>query len=483
MDEELTKAVDAVRARLYWRLVARWSLASLACVSFLAGAAFLALRLFEEKLPLWTWQGMSCAAVIWVLCVVAVLWVCRKRLPARSEIVAWLDAHSEGGGLLMAADAGEAAWTGRRVRIVTPIIRWNTWGREALLALCAVAFFLCSAFAPQRAGNIVDGKRTLDIQDETVKLEEQLETLESILEEKPEKLEEMRRLLSDIQEHNFAGDSAKTYELLDVLQERIDKEFSEYYNETMDKVLDKEKLAAALEQLSKVEETPEAVTAASELASFMSTLAESDKELSSLLKELADSGQIPSVEQLADAASQTTLTPEQQKKLAEFLQNNAERIKEKLKKMAEDMKKNGCGTCQNTAMSQSGQFDLDALKDWLDSEGEGECGASLSLALSIPGNGDNGQPSRGRGDAPLEYTNSAKEFEHNVSDVGLDGRALPDKNDSSVLKRTLVAPDQAQNETEAPVAGQLKGGKGNVKASSKPIHPQHRKEIKNYFKR
>ena len=70
-----------------------------------------------------------------------------------------------------------------------------------------------------------------------------------------------------------------------------------------------------------------------------------------------------------------------------------------------------------------------------------------------------------------------------VAHVGLDGRALPDKNDSSVLKRTLVAPDQAQNETEAAAAGQLQGGKGNVKASSKPIHPQHRREIENYFKR
>ena len=33
-----------------------------------------------------------------------------------------------------------------------------------------------------------------------------------------------------------------------------------------------------------------------------------------LLKELADSGQIPSAEQLAEAASQQTLTPEQQKR-------------------------------------------------------------------------------------------------------------------------------------------------------------------------
>ena len=482
MDEELTKAVETVKTRLYWRLVVRWSLACLACVSFLAGAVFLVLRLFEETVPLWTWTGLGVVAVLWLLCVVSMLWMCRKRLPARAEIVAWLDAHSEGGGLLMAAEAGEAAWRERRTRIVTPTIRWNTWGRETLLALCAVAFFLCSAFAPQRVNDFTGGKKTLDIQDETAKLEEQLQTLESILDEKPEKLEEMKRLLTDIQEHNFAGDSAKTYELLDVLQERIDKEFSEYFNETMDKVMDKEKLAAALEQLSKTEETPEAVTAASEIASFMSKLAESDKELGSLLKELADSGQVPSIDQLADAASQQTLTPEQQKKLAEFLQNNAESIKKKLKEMAENMKKNGCNSCQNTSMSQSAQFDLEALKEWLESEGEGQCAEALSIALSMPGMGGTGGVSRGKGDAPLEYTNTAKEFEHNTSDVGLDGLARPDNADSSVLKRTLVAP-QEQNETEAAAAGQLQGGKGNVKSSSKPIHPQHRKEIENYFKR
>ncbi len=482
MDEELTKAVEAVKTGLYWRLVVRWSLACLACVSFLAGTAFLLLRLFEEKLPLWIWDGMICVIVAWLICFIAVLWLCSRRLPSRSEIVAWLDAHSEGGGLLMAAEAGETNWKDKGTRIVAPTIHWNTWGREMLLALCAVAFFLCSAFAPQRINDFIGGKRTLDIQDETAKLEEQLQTLESILDEKPEKLEEMKRILTDIQEHNFAGDSAKTYELLDVLQERIDKEFSEYYNETMDKVMDKEKLAAALEQLSKLQETPEAVTAASEIGSFMSKLAESDKELASLLKELADSGQIPSVEQLADAASQQTLTPEQQKKLAEFLQNNAKRIKEKLKEMAEKMKKNGCNSCQNTSMSQSAQFDLDALKEWLESEGEGQCADSLSIALSMPGVGGTGGVSRGRGDAPLEYTNTAKEFEHNTSDVGLDGLARPDNADSSVLKRTLVAP-QEQNETEAAAAGQLQGGKGNVKSSSKPIHPQHRREIENYFKK
>ncbi len=481
MDEELARAVKAVKAGIYWRLVGRWCVLTIAAISFLVGVLLLLCRSFAENS--YAGELLLGGIVVWLLLLVVGMCCYPKHLPSSQSIIAWLDARSEGGGLMVATtEEGASVWQARRSKISVPFIRWNTWGREMILAVCGVAFLLCAVFAPQIMREANMGKKILNIQDETKKIENQLEILEDNLEVNPEKLKEMKDLLADIQQYNDAGEASKTYEMLDLLQERIDREISEYFNETMEHAISSEKLAEALEKLSQLENHSEEVaTASSEIAKFMAKLAEEDKELAALFRQLAETGDLPSLSSLENASSQNPLTPEQQKKLAEFLKKNADKIKEKLKQMAEQMKKNGCSSCENVSMA-SAEFDLKALEEWLASNGGEECGSAFTIAMQCGGmTGGNGEAGRGRGDAPLEFTNTAKEVEHNVTDLGVDGMAKPDS--TSVVKRTLVSPENVGDGDNAVKAGKLAGGNGKVKASSRPIHPQHRKEIENYFKK
>ena len=480
MDEELASAVKAVKAGIYWRLVGRWCVLTLASISFLVGVLLLVCRSVSDS----SYTGLLLLGgiVVWLCLLVVGMWYCTKRLPSSEAVIVWLDARSNGGGLMIAAaEEAASAWKARRDKIAVPRISWDTWGREVLLGLCGVAFLLCAILAPQKMREVHVGKRVLDIQDETKKIENQLEVLENSLEIAPEKLKEMKEFLADIQQYNDAGEASKTYEMLDLLQERIDREISEYFNETLEHAISTERLAEALEKLSQLENhSAEVATASSEIAKFMAKLAEEDKELAKLFKELAETGELPLLSSLENASKENPLSPEQQKKLAEFLKKNADKIKEKLKQMAEQMKKNGCSACENVSMTAA-EFDLQALEEWLNANGGGECGSSFALAMQCGGMGENGEVGRGRGDAPLEYTNTAKEVEHNLTDLGVDGMAKPDSN--SVVKRTLVSPENV-GEGDNPVkAGNLAGGNGKVKASSRPIHPQHRKEVENYFKR
>ena len=478
MQDDLTYALREARGRIYWRLVGCSVLRGLAWCGFLGGFALLFLRLLGGAgcgLPM-----LVCALAGWLLWGMASLWLRSRQLPSKEALVAWLDARSHGGGLLLAEfQEGGSRWRGRRGAIAVPSIRWESWRREALLALCALAFLLGVAFAPQRMQDDSMTRRVLDIQDETAQIESQLEILENTLAVEPEKLQEMKNLLADIYEHNVAGDSAKTYELLDLLQERIDKEISECFNETLEDAMGMDRLASVLERLSQLQQNPEAVTASSEIGRFIAQLASEDAELAALLQEIAADGQLPSLAQLEEAGEKG-LTPEQQRQLAEFLRKNADRIREKLKRMAEQMKHKGCSSCGNQAM-QAAEFDLQALEDWLNANGGGECSQSMALAMQSGCMGGEGGVGRGRGDAPLEYTNTAKDFEHTGTDIGVDGMALAEN--TSVLKRSLIAPENAEKEAKAPVAGTLSGGQGKVKASARPIHPQHRREVETYFMR
>ncbi len=88
-------------------------------------------------------------------------------------------------------------------------------------------------------------------------------------------------------------------------------------------------------------------------------------------------------------------------------------------------------------------------------------------------------PTRGRGDAPLEFSGTTEKFDGKFNEMGVDGMAKAE--DTSVISRTLSAPMNAEKDAETAGAGTLRGGKSDAESKDRPVHPQHRDAVKHYF--
>ena len=289
-------------------------------------------------------------------------------------------------------------------------------------------------------------------------------------------------MLENIRENGYAEESSKTYELLDVMDERVNNEINTIHNTLVAEGVSMEMLAQALDAISKLE-GKYASTAGAEIAKFIAELAKQDPELEKMLAELAKEDAELSESELARRTDDKSLTKEQCEKLAELLKKNADRIKEKLRQMAEEMKKNpGNKGASNTLSENTVPFDEKSLEEWLNSN----CPATASSisctgginAQGIPG--QDGTPSRGKGDAPLEFSGTTEKFDAKFKEMGIDGMAKAEQ-DTSVIGRTLAAPVNAQNDAEAAEAGNLSGGKSNAESKEHPVFPQHRRAVRQFF--
>ena len=405
--------------------------------------------------------------------------VSRRRLPSEESFTAWLDDRNLHGGILQAEGTpGSEAWIARLGATRTPRLRVD-FRREGIVLILSIVFLSTIFLCPRQLTEIGDGRR-LDIDDETAGIEDRIQVLEQSSELSEEKIAELKEMLQDIRENGLAEESSKTYELLDVLEERVENEASGIRNSLSEQENSMEMLAKALEELAKLGGA-NLPTASSEIAKFISQLAENDPALAEILSELAKHDEELSPSELARRTADKALTKEQLEKLAEALKKNADRIKEKLRQMAEQMKRNGGGDCGGGMCENSVPFDEKSLEEWLNSNcpataGALGCEAGAMAGGTMPGNAG---ISRGRGDAPLEYTGENVEFDAEFKRVGIGGMAKPD--DTSVISRTLSAPSSAVNDAEAAGAGTLGGGKAESESKGRAVHPQHRRAVRQFF--
>ena len=470
-----------MRERLFHWLLARGVVFSFG-VSIAVYAVLELCRLLSKApgkgdIPFFSMPQLIASSCVFFVIVVVMAVLSRRRLPSIEAFRAWIDDRNSFGGILQAEGMpGSEAWT-NRLGAPKPVSFNVDFRRETTLLALSVVFLAAIFLCPRTLEELNDEHR-LDIKDEIAEIEEKIQILEQSSELPDEKVQELKEMLEGIRENGFAEDSAKTYEQLDALNEKADSEISGLRNALVTEENGMEMLAQALDMLSKLDGKFTS-TASAEIGKFISELAEQDPELAKLLSELANEDAALSPSELARRTDDKSLTKEQCEKLAEVLRKNADRIKEKLRQMAEQQKKNAAkgddtsGLCENSV-----PFDEKSLEDWLNSN----CPAtssSISMGMAAKEAPGTGEASRGRGDAPLDFSGEQQNFEGKFKDFGVDGMAKAD--DASAISRTLSAPVNAEKDAEAAEAGGLKGGKLESESKERTVHPQHRRAVKQFF--
>lgn len=470
--ERINEEVGRLRFRLGFAIFCRFLLLLLAGECTVVACAVICFRVCGSNFPWWY------SLLPLPLLLIAAIFLARRRLPARETLLAWFDSNYNCGGLICSK---ALSWSDALPAVRKPKVSVDC--RRELLFFAVSLLFCATAYCvPQRSFKIAE-ERKLDIRDEVEDVKSDIEVLEENALLPEEKIAEYKEALRDIMEHDEAEDSAKTYEMLDLMEKRLQETISQLQNELVESAMSMEKLSEALEALASVKQSELTANAIEEMAKLMEKLAESDPELAKIMQELAATDPDLSGALAEAAMNKQTLTPEQQKQLAEFFKKNADKIKEKLKRMAEQMKKGNCNKCGSCGGAGECKFDLQSLQDWLDSN---DCENACSIAIqcsagSCAGGSSDGSGgiSRGRGDAPLDFTGTTAEFEGVKVDVGLEGAAIPEN--TRVLNRRLITPTAGETTEEGGAAGNLGSAKTDVKARQDVVHPQHRKAVKQYF--
>jgi hypothetical protein len=454
-------AIRECAQRLAFLLMFRTALRCATIWLLAVGVAVLVARVTGLVASHWLIGGL--VGLVPVVAVAA--WVEWQRRPQLAAVRAAMDRHNHAGGLLMAAaQADVSAWQ-HGSKPVQPAVRWNS-GRPMSL-FCAAALFLCASMLMPERFIVGAAQRPLDVGKLVSELTEQVTALEEekILPE--DKALELKKELARLGKESTAKDPAKTWESLDHLKQS---------NADLAK-------QAAEEALQKTEVLKQAETLAAALGllpdSASSLLERAMQDMASLLQQAKlEQGLLAAKlpEELLKAAKDGKLTPEQMKELMKALQGNKDQLGECLNKLAnlklidpkllEACKK--AGQCPNPA----------GLAAFL-----AENGANLdSVLLAVQSYGQGGVD-RGRGDAPLTWTDPSDESGMKFKDTALPMGPLSGLKDAQLVGISRSAPE-VSGEKENASAGALAGAEaGGGAANVQQLLPRHKGAVQRFFKR
>jgi len=462
---------DAMRFRgaLRGALMRDAGVRGLATGAIAAGTIGLGVRfLLPETPPLQAAAGMAALAL--AAGVVAAL-VGARRTPPVATCLASLDASSRAGGLFLVGDAeGAEHWTPPARRI--PPVVWRGNGALGGLAF-ALAFAVVVAALPSSVflRRLDPNRLSLDSL-----VERELATA-AMLEEAgllPEQTATaLTNELARLNETGDAQDPARVLEALDHIAGDM-------------KRLAEDEAAAAAEQLAALqaasaltEQLADALSsgdlpsddqagASQALADFLSSMPLSESLASNLLSTLASSA--------------GSLTPEMLQQLAEMLKQGGSLSASQLAALSElplldpallKACQGGSGGCTNGAACAA------ALQAMLAEGGEGaEAAAAALAAVGLPGQGG---VSRGRGDAPLTWTDPATRENAAFKEERLAPGSRPDLEQSQLQGVSFSAPETA--DAAAPVASGALAADGAATGGAAPavVLPRHREAVKQYF--
>ncbi|MBQ6470912.1 MAG: hypothetical protein IJJ33_02930 [Victivallales bacterium] len=460
MGQNADMVVAKLRSALAWRLGARYALGAAGVAMFAMGGLVLLVRLCGWPSH---WALGCFAPVALAAGVLATVRHLRRNVPASAQLLAWLDDECCAHGLLLAgAERGD--WPLPDLR--APRLRVN-WLREALWGAVGLVFVVIAWTLPIHP--LAENMPTrLDIQDETAKLSEQLAVLEKERLLPEEQVTELKTLLAEIAERNEAAEAARTYQLLDALEERISQGSNQAFAELQDTAHNREKLAEALEALRL--ENRERAALEAELQQVLDKLMKEDAELKGLMQQALG-------EQEGQSIDLAELSTEQLRELVNSLKENASSLRERLKKAQE-------GGCSVTLRMSGGE----TLRQWLEAQGQG------GLAQQLGQGGEGGQAKDGKADggkaddgpahgdggsAPLDLSGQTKRLQAQEGFEGqLQSETLPA--DSPLLRKYYTAPANQDEAPKAPQAGNLRG-QSQAGGEREAVHPQHRQAVRRYF--
>ncbi|MBN1675731.1 MAG: cell envelope integrity protein TolA [Kiritimatiellae bacterium] len=465
------RLVAAFRLKL-WMLRALRRLALGAAVwLFVLGTVVLVLRVatrISRGALAWGFAGLVPVFVLALL----LEW---RRRPSCSAVNALLDVVHACGGLVMADEETDiGAWRERLPPLTPPRVRWR--GERLWLLLAAGAVFAAVAYAvPSRY--VVPGKKgPMEIGNVVEDLESRIQVLEeeAVLEET--RAEEILEKLEKLKAESRGDDPAKTLEALDHIEQLASdaaRKSAEEVQAAVEPLAKAEALAQALEKLAGQRMEAGAVQADPGL------LANAMKELAALMENEALAKRLAQTlpPELLDACRCGQLTPEQLKALAECLGTFEGELTGRLVRLCEARLIDAERLC---ACTNAACYDPDALALLLAKGGEcDKAGIAAALAGSMPGQGG---VNRGRGDAPMTWTEGTSEQGARFKEQGLPPGKVATLKDSELVGLSAGAPS-VTDEPIAARAGTLSAGDGHGAAHTQTVLPRHRGAVKRYFER
>lgn len=460
MNTSHSRALQSFARKLAILLMLRGALLWTTAWLFLWGTVVLAVRMSGVESSEWLVWGVLGFAPLAVVTVLRE----RRRLPAFSNVRADYDRLKSCGGVIMAEEATDmSAWQARLPEAAPPALRWRSGRALGLLGLAA-AFVAVALLLPERLTKLT-AHHPLEIGQLVQELQAEVQVLaeEKILEEN--KAVELEKQLSQLKDDSSGFDPNKTWEALDHIKESNTDTAHQAAEEALSKLTSltqAEALAAALQMAAESGLGDDIATrAAQDLAGMLKAA----KLEEGLLK-----GEIPP-ELLS---SLDGLSKEDMEKLLRSIQFNKNNLNKTIVKLANlkliDAKL--LSQCKNAGQCPN----VEALSAFLCQSTNG-CSSYCDLASSYC----RGGVSRGRGDAPMTWTDGSDE-----DGAKFKEEALPPStqlSDAQLVGVSRAAPDLSGDDIVAgrgALAGAVSSGGS---ANSQVILPRHKQAVQRFFKR
>ena len=437
---------------------------------FVSGVLFLIMRSNGAV----TLQALGSAAG-WVLLCALLLGVCRSfyLTPSREKIAVYLcSLIPEGGVLLSAAECGKEVPDIPSVPQV-PALKCEKLLPGVLILPAGLLFAAGALFAPLFTEDVSNIRRTLDLKDETEKFSQGVELLRRMNPEKEEKILALQKEFEETVSQAKAASPGRSYELLNELTKRLNAEVAQSARETENFL----RHAAALQYGA--EELDRSGKAAEQMENF-----------SKLLKAMAQTNP-----QIAEALKKgnfdpSKLSPDELKKLARAMGMEKEKAALALQDMEKFLEQRDSSSQKELKEAETeleefirenvpGCDDLiESLTNREENCGNAEGGGS-GPETGAPGSGS---PARGKGDAPLEYSNFTPDYGAQRKDKKVRSHLPGERHNSTRLVSFAV--DTEQKEEKSTLRpGQLQTQSRHAGFQESTLHPAHRKAVKRYFEK
>jgi len=416
-----------------------------------------------------TWQT-SARQLLWggigLLAVLAIAaWQAWRQRPARNVLRAWLDQQNECGGLLMAASEGAlGAW--EVPAFTAPRLRWRNPAAGAAWGLAALAagFVAASLLLPVQLPG-AQAERALDIRREAEQLKDELAALQEAAALAPEKAQTLEQQLDQIQQEASGADPAKTWEALDQLNDALGQAARDAAQQRAQQQQTLDQAAALAEALQ---------TGANQLNE--QTLTEAMQTLSALTQQSLQEEAQALPRELQQALQSGKLSAEQLQQLGQALQQQQGRLNQQQTKLAKS------GLIKPGELKQgatAGKRDNSGLAKHLAEHAQKQpLRQTLGEWCESPGNGD---ISRGRGDAALNFGEMAREEGAKFKEKTLPPAAVSELQNSQLTGLSSAAPTVQADVAAHGALNQTATGGGS--AYTQTILPRHKGAVKRYFER
>lgn len=302
------------------------------------------------------------------------------------------------------------------------------------------------------------------------KVEELKSTVELLKEEAfldENRAQELQEQIEKLSQEASGDAPVKTWEALDHVAEAMSEAAKKAAEETLAKAESMGKaegLADALSRAQESEANPDLLAAA---VRELRALAESQALASMLAQKLPP--------ELQEALRAGKLSPEQLKELAKLLGQCKGDALAKLGRVcnAKLLDAKLLGECK-----KRGECDAASLAALMCEKGQCMSIGELMACCSVPGMGG---ISRGRGDAPMTWSDPTSADGAKFKEEALPPAAVADLRESQLVGVTVTAP-QATTEPAAAQSGALTAG-GAADAHAQLVLPHHRGAVKRYFHR